>query len=89
MFAEFEMIVHDKVGRGEAVTCEQLKEIYYDLNKKYFGHDIVVDELIAMEWAGSSLLQTVLRVQIRHGLFRSRGLAGRFWTKASRQGSAT
>ena len=51
MFAEFEMIVHDKVGRGEAVTCEQLMEIYYDLNKKYFGHGIVVDELIAMEWA--------------------------------------
>lgn len=51
MFAEFEMIVHDKVGRGEPVTCEQLMEIYYDLNKKYFGDDIVVDELIAMEWA--------------------------------------
>jgi oligoendopeptidase F len=51
MFAEFEMIVHDLVGRGEAVTCERLSEIYYDLNKKYFGSDIVVDELIAMEWA--------------------------------------
>jgi len=51
MFAEFEMIVHGEVGRGEAVTCEQLMEIYYDLNKQYFGSDIVVDELIAMEWA--------------------------------------
>lgn len=51
MFAEFEMIVHDKVGRGEAVTSEQLMEIYYDLNKKYFGDDIVVNELVAMEWA--------------------------------------
>lgn len=51
MFAEFEMIVHGKVGQGEAVTWEQLMEIYYDLNKKYFGDGIVVDELIAMEWA--------------------------------------
>ncbi len=51
MFAEFEMIVHDKVGRGESVTVDQLNEIYYGLNKKYFGEDLVVDELIAMEWA--------------------------------------
>ncbi|NMB02590.1 MAG: oligoendopeptidase F [Firmicutes bacterium] len=51
MFAEFEMIVHGKVGDGEALTAEQLSEIYYELNKKYFGDDIVVDELIAMEWA--------------------------------------
>ena len=51
MFAEFEMIVHGKVGQGESVTAEQLSEIYYDLNKKYFGEEIVVDQLIAMEWA--------------------------------------
>ncbi len=51
MFAEFEKIVHGKVGQGESVTSDQLSEIYYDLNKKYFGEDIVVDELIAMEWA--------------------------------------
>lgn len=51
MFAEFEMLVHGKVGQGESLTPEQLSEIYYDLNKKYFGEDIIVDELIAMEWA--------------------------------------
>lgn len=51
MFAEFEKIVHGKVGAGESLTSEQLSQIYYDLNKKYFGEDIVVDELIAMEWA--------------------------------------
>jgi len=28
-------------------------EIYYDLNKKYFGDDIVVDELIAWSGPGS------------------------------------
>ncbi len=51
MFAEFEMIVHGKVGAGESLTSDKLSEIYYDLNKKYFGDDIVVDEQIAMEWA--------------------------------------
>ncbi len=51
MFAEFEMIVHGKVGQGEQLTSDKFSEIYYDLNKKYFGEDIVVDEAIAMEWA--------------------------------------
>nr|NLJ02216.1 oligoendopeptidase F [Bacillota bacterium] len=51
MFAEFEMIVHGKVGEGEQLTAEKLSEIYYELNKKYFGEDIVVDEAISMEWA--------------------------------------
>ncbi|HBG01723.1 MAG TPA: oligoendopeptidase F [Firmicutes bacterium] len=51
MFAEFEMIVHGRVGEGESLTSDKLSEIYYDLNKKYYGEDIVIDEAIAMEWA--------------------------------------
>lgn len=51
MFAEFEMLVHGKIGQGASVTADQLCEIYYELNKQYFGRDIFVDELIAMEWA--------------------------------------
>ena len=51
MFAEFELIVHDKANKGEALTSEQLSEIYYGLNKKYYGDGIVVDPLIALEWS--------------------------------------
>lgn len=51
MFAEFEMIVHGKVGQGESLTADELSSIYYELNEKYFGEDIIVDELIGMEWA--------------------------------------
>jgi len=51
MFAEFELLVHDRVGKGESLTADQLSEIYYDLNKKYYGDGIVVDELIELEWA--------------------------------------
>ena len=51
MFAEFELIVHDRIGKGESLTAEQLCQIYYDLNKKYFGDGIVVDKLIELEWA--------------------------------------
>lgn len=51
MFAEFEKIIHSKAAAGEALTPQTLSEIYYDLNKKYYGPEMVVDEDIAMEWA--------------------------------------
>ena len=51
MFAEFEHIIHQKVEQGEPLTADSLTKIYYDLNKKYFGDDIIVDEAIGLEWA--------------------------------------
>ena len=51
MFAEFEMIVHEKAMNNESLTAAQFNEIYYNLNKEYFGEDIIVDEEIAYEWA--------------------------------------
>lgn len=51
MFAEFEQIIHEKVQQGEALTAESLTKIYYDLNVKYFGNDIHIDEEIGLEWA--------------------------------------
>lgn len=51
MFAEFEIIVHEKMEKGESLSYEDLCEIYGDLNKKYFGEEMVVDEGIKMEWA--------------------------------------
>ncbi|TFD97598.1 oligoendopeptidase F [Jeotgalibacillus sp. R-1-5s-1] len=51
MFAEFEHIIHQKAQNGEALTAESLTEEYYQLNKKYFGEDVIVDEEIGLEWA--------------------------------------
>ena len=51
MFAEFEKIVHEKVENDEQLTSERLCDIYLDLNKKYFGDNVVVDEEIKYEWA--------------------------------------
>src|SRR5690625_693887 len=51
MFAEFEHDIHKRMQNGEALTAESLTEIYYDLNKKYFGEDVVSDEEIGLEWA--------------------------------------
>jgi len=51
MFAEFEMIIHDKAEQGESLTPQLLSEIYYDLSKKYHGPVMTVDQAIEMEWA--------------------------------------
>lgn len=51
MFAEFELIAHDKAEKGEGITAQLLSNIYYELNQKYFGDGMVSDPEIAMEWA--------------------------------------
>ncbi len=51
MFAEFEKESHAMMERGDAVTSESLSAMYYDLNRKYYGDRIVVDELIQYEWS--------------------------------------
>lgn len=51
MFAEFEKLTHEKVEAGEPLTAETLCSMYYDLNKDYYGPDMVIDEDIKMEWA--------------------------------------
>ncbi|WP_025689192.1 oligoendopeptidase F [Paenibacillus zanthoxyli] len=51
MFAEFEKIVHERAEKGESLTPQDLSSIYYDLNRKYYGKDMVVDKDIEMEWA--------------------------------------
>jgi oligoendopeptidase F len=51
MFAEFEKITHSRQEAGETLTADSLCEIYYELNKQYFGDDIVIDREIELEWA--------------------------------------
>ena len=51
MFAEFEKLTHASVEDGNPLTAKEFNDIYYDLNKKYYGNSTVVDEQIALEWA--------------------------------------
>ena len=51
MFAEFELEMGKMSERGETLTAEALCEKYLELNKLYFGPDMVSDEGIALEWA--------------------------------------
>ena len=50
MFAEFERDMHALKEKGEILTSQLLSDKYYELNKKYFGPDVVVDDVIRYEW---------------------------------------
>jgi oligoendopeptidase F len=52
MFAEYEHMIHQKAQNNEALTADSLTEMYYDLNKKYFGEeDLIIDDEIGLEWS--------------------------------------
>lgn len=50
-FAEFEQIAHEKAEQNIPLTKELLCDIYYDLNKQYYGDGIFHDNEIAYEWS--------------------------------------
>lgn len=51
MFAEFEMLIHDKYEKNVPLTEEELSNTYYELNKMYYGENVVSDDLIRYEWS--------------------------------------
>lgn len=50
MFAEFERDMHKLKENGEVLTSDLLCKKYYDLNKLYFGENVIVDKEIQYEW---------------------------------------
>ncbi len=50
MFAEFEMLINRASEQGEALTSQMLNKLYHELNVKYYGPAVVVDEEIDYEW---------------------------------------
>lgn len=50
MFAEFERDMYAKRENKEALTNDVLCSAYYELNKKYFGPNVVIDDAIKYEW---------------------------------------
>ncbi|MBU5257036.1 oligoendopeptidase F [Tissierella praeacuta] len=51
MFAEFEKTINEYLESGGAITADYLCETYKDINKLYYGPNMVVDDEIGMEWA--------------------------------------
>lgn len=51
MFAEFELMINEKIERGESLTADNLCEMYHKLNADYYGSELIVDSELDMEWA--------------------------------------
>lgn len=51
MFAEFELWSHREIESGNSLTASEYSNKWLELNKKYFGEDIIVDDDIKVEWA--------------------------------------
>lgn len=53
-FAEFERMIHERVGKGEALTGAEFDKMYLEITRKYYGHDkqvCIVDDNIKSEWS--------------------------------------
>lgn len=53
-FAEFELRLHEKVEKGEALTGDNISKLYGDIVRKYYGHDdgiCHVQDFIDYEWS--------------------------------------
>jgi oligoendopeptidase F len=51
LFAEFEMKTHRMAEAGEPLTVEVLNALYRELNVKYYGSELALDEKLDLEWA--------------------------------------
>ncbi len=49
MFAEFERYIHDLTDKGEVLTADAICNYYYELNKVYFGENVVIDKEVQFE----------------------------------------
>ncbi len=50
-FAEFELRMNELCAQGQPLTADLLSREYRAVNEKYYGPDMVCDDLIALEWA--------------------------------------
>jgi oligoendopeptidase F len=51
MFAEFELLIHETVEKGQALSGDGMNAMYMDLLKKYHGPKVTIDPVVAVEWA--------------------------------------
>ena len=51
LFAEFEKCTHAMLEQGTAITADALENLWLDLNRTYYGPDLILDEEIRAEWS--------------------------------------
>jgi len=49
-FAEFELKIHELIEKGEALSPDTACNIWIELNKKYYGDQLTLDDLTKYKW---------------------------------------
>jgi oligoendopeptidase F len=84
LFAEFERDIHARAEAGEALTPELMSAIFKGLNDRYYGPEVEVDDLIAIEWARIPHFYSSFYVyQYATGISASAALASQILTEGA------
>ena len=51
LFAEFEIYIHGVVQEKGSITADDMEVKWVELYKKYYGSDVVIDEVVKSEWS--------------------------------------
>ncbi len=51
LFAEFELITHEMIEKGNPLTSHEFCSIWKELNEKYYGKTLVMDDYVSYEWS--------------------------------------
>ncbi|MDH3890704.1 MAG: oligoendopeptidase F [candidate division Zixibacteria bacterium] len=51
MYAHFELEIHRRVEKGEALSPDSVNDLWTELTKKYFGPNLSFDELSGLKWS--------------------------------------
>lgn len=51
LFAEFELYIHEEVQAKGTLTADEMEVKWVELYRKYYGPDIVIDDVVKSEWS--------------------------------------
>jgi oligoendopeptidase F len=51
MYSRFELMIHQHVESGQALSADTMTGFWADLTKKYFGPDMTIDEFGGIKWS--------------------------------------
>ena len=51
LFAEFELYIHETVQAKGGITADEMEAKWVELYKKYYGAEIVIDDVVKSEWS--------------------------------------
>ena len=51
LFAEFELYIHEAVQANGSITADEMETKWTQLYRKYYGSEIVIDDVVKSEWS--------------------------------------